>query len=682
MYWIGLASRYVMPHGRLDWARDAATSVHRCGCTGFAHIGCTVVLHRPPRCVMHMADLDWARDAAHCIAAPQDVARDACHMADWIGRGMQPHVGALLYCSPTSRYVMHMADWIGRGMQPHGRLDWARVHTVVLHRPPQDASCTWPIGLGEGCSHIGALLYCIAHLKIVMPWPIGLGEGCVMHMADWIGRGMQPHRCTVVLHRPPHASMHIGRLDWARDATHRPPQDTSHHWIGRGMQPHGRLVHRCVLHRPHRRLGDAMPHGRLDWARDAATSVPIGCIEGCPPVQDAHLKIVMHGHGEGCMTIGLGEGCSHIGALLWLHRPPQDASCTWPTGLGEGCSHIGPVVLHRPPQDVSLHMADWIGRGMQPHRCTVVAASPTSRCVMHMADWIGRGMHDASGLGEGCSHIGALLYCIAHLKMRHAHGRLDWARDAATWPTGLGEGCSHIGALLYCIAHLKIRHAHGRLDWARYSHIGAVLHRPPQDADGRLDWARDAATWPIGLGEGCSHIGALLYCIAHLKIRYAHGRLDWARDAATSVHCCTASPTSRYVMHMADWIGRGMQPHRCTVVLHRPPQDASCAWPIGLGEGCMADWIGRGISHIGALLYCIAHLKMRHAHGRLDWARDAATSVHCCTDRPPQDASCTWPTGLGEGCSHIGALLYCIAHLKIRHAHGRLDWARDAATCA
>ena len=91
-----------------------------------------------------------------------------------------------------------------------------------------------------------------------------------------------------------------------------------------------------------------------------------------------------------------------------------------------------------------------------------------------------------------------------------------------------------------------------------------------------------------------------------LKMRYAHGRLDWARDAATSVHCCNASPTSRYVMHMADWIGRGMQPHRCTVVLHRPPQDTSCTWPTGLGEGC---------SHIGA-------------HGRLDWARDAATSVH------------------------------------------------------
>ena len=313
-----------------------------------------------------------------------------------------------------------------------------------------------------------------------------------------------------------------------------------------------------------------------------------------------------------------------------------------------------------------------------------------------------------AGLGEGCSHM-----CIVVLptSIRHAHGRLDWARDAATWPIGLGEGCSHIGCTVVlprprCVMHMadwigRGMQPHRPLDWARDA--GTSVHvRPPQDA---------SCTWPTGLGEGCSHIGALLYCIAHLKIR-----------------CTWPIGLGEGCSHIADWIGRGMQPHRCTVVLHRPPQDTSCTWPIGLGEGCSHNsallycppqdasctWptgLGEGCSHIGALLYCIAHLKMRHVHGRLDWARDAATSVHCCTasptsrcvmymadwigrgmhpHRPIQSAMCmtylevgdaaTWPIGLGEGCSHIGALLYCIAHLKIRYVHGRLDWARDAAT--
>ena len=62
----------------------------------------------------------------------------------------------------------------------------------------------------------------------------------------------------------------------------------------------------------------------------------------------------------------------------------------------------------------------------------------------------------------------------------------------------------------------------------------------------------------------------------------------------------------------------------------------------------------------------------------LDWARDAATSVQCYTASPPQEAEGSF-IGLGEGCSHIDALLYCIAHLKKLKDHS-LDWARDAAT--
>ena len=141
--------------------------------------------------------------------------------------------------------------------------------------------------------------------------------------------------------------------------------------------------------------------------------------------------------------------------------------------------------------------------------------------------------------------------------------------------------------------------------------------------------------------------------------------LDWARDAATSMHCYTASPTSRS-SRIIHWIGRGMQPHRCTVILHRP--------------------------------------LMKLKDHSLDWARDAATSMHCYTASPPHEAQGSF-IGLGEGCSHIDALLYCIAtsrssriihwigrgmqphqctvilhrHLKKLKDHS-LDWARDAAT--
>ena len=139
-----------------------------------------------------------------------------------------------------------------------------------------------------------------------------------------------------------------------------------------------------------------------------------------------------------------------------------------------------------------------------------------------------------------------------------------------------------------------------------------ILHRPPHEAQGSF----------IGLGEGCSHIDALLYCIAPLMKLKDHS-LDWARDAATSVHCYTASPPSRS-SRIIHWIRRGMQPHRCTVILHRPPQEAQGSF-IGLGEGC---------SHIDALLYCIAHLMKLKDHS-LDWARDAATSMHCYTASPP-----------------------------------------------
>ena len=126
---------------------------------------------------------------------------------------------------------------------------------------------------------------------------------------------------------------------------------------------------------------------------------------------------------------------------------------------------------------------------------------------------------------------------------------LDWARDAATSVhcytasppqeaqgsfIGLGEGCSHIDALLYCIAHLKKLKDHS-LDWARdaATSVHCYTASPPHEAQGSF----------IGLGEGCSHIDALLYCIAPLMKLKDHS-LDWARDAATSMHCYTASPPS------------------------------------------------------------------------------------------------------------------------------------------
>ena len=166
-----------------------------------------------------------------------------------------------------------------------------------------------------------------------------------------------------------------------------------------------------------------------------------------------------------------------------------------------------------------------------------------------------------------------------------------------------------------------------------------ILHRPPQEAQGSF----------IGLGEGCSHIGALLYCIAHLKKLKDHS-LDWARDAATSMHCYTASPPLMKLKdHSLDWARDAATSMHCytasptsrssriihwigrgmqphrCTVILHRPPHEAQGSFIGLGEGC---------SHIGALLYCIAPLMKLKDHS-LDWARDAATSVHCYTASPP-----------------------------------------------
>ena len=206
---------------------------------------------------------------------------------------------------------------------------------------------------------------------------------------------------------------------------------------------------------------------------------------------------------------------------------------------------------------------------------------------------------------------------------------LDWARDAAT--------------SMHCYTaspHLMKLKDHS-LDWARDAatsmHCYTASPHLMKLQDHSLDWARDAAT--------------SMHCYTaspHLMKLKDHS-LDWARDAATSMHCYTASPPSRS-SRIIHWIGQGMQPHRCTVILHRPPQEAQGSF-IGLGEGC---------SHIGALLYCIAPSRssriihwiwrgmqplrctvilhrplMKLKDHSLDWARDAATSMHCYTASPP-----------------------------------------------